>query len=254
MSSRKSSHRSSSSLKQGKLSFASSKRAATTGGVSSNGKSSQRQLSRSSASAAKSESGNVTSAADSSSDSSSEESEFIVVGTRRAGPDSDHNLPAPKRRRLRTGAGKGVFASRDGLENAEGKGEAGIKKGKERAKEALNTGDKRWRKLYGIAREKMGNLEPVHAEGQTMVHHILRVFDLSYEYGPCIGVTRLERWERADALGLNPPPEVSLSQELLYAPIPTSPSLCLVQVKEILLTKEGSEDDEFSQCVFYGEV
>lgn len=30
----------------------------------------------------------------------------------------------------------------------------------------------------------------------------------SYEYGPCAGVTRLERWERADALGLKPPPEV----------------------------------------------
>ena len=30
----------------------------------------------------------------------------------------------------------------------------------------------------------------------------------SYEYGPCVGVSRLERWERAQALGLNPPPEV----------------------------------------------
>jgi hypothetical protein len=27
----------------------------------------------------------------------------------------------------------------------------------------------------------------------------------SYEYGPCIGVTRLQRWERAEALDLNPP-------------------------------------------------
>jgi hypothetical protein len=30
----------------------------------------------------------------------------------------------------------------------------------------------------------------------------------SYEYGPCVGVTRLERWERAAALGLSPPVEV----------------------------------------------
>ena len=30
----------------------------------------------------------------------------------------------------------------------------------------------------------------------------------SFEYGPCVGVTRLERWERAFALGLNPPDEV----------------------------------------------
>ena len=63
-----------------------------------------------------------------------------------------------------------------------------------------------------------------------MVDYILRVFDLyvlrlfllyssfscrfnisdnrSDEYGPCIGVPRLLRWERAHALGLNPPQEV----------------------------------------------
>ena len=69
----------------------------------------------------------------------------------------------------------------------------------------------------------------VHAKDQSPVHHILRIFDLyvscllwlvgwlcmftcrSYEYGPCIGVTRMERWERAAALGLNPPVEESLA-------------------------------------------
>lgn len=35
-------------------------------------------------------------------------------------------------------------------------------------------------------------------------------FDRNYDYGPCIGVTRLERWERAQAMGLNPPLEVSV--------------------------------------------
>ncbi|KZT25313.1 hypothetical protein NEOLEDRAFT_1169499 [Neolentinus lepideus HHB14362 ss-1] len=111
----------------------------------------------------------------------------------------------------------------------------------------------RWRKHYGFVREKMGNLAPnmylvlltvsasrtqylpylaVHAEGQTKIHHILRVFDLSYEYGPCIGVTRLERWERAEALGLKPPPEV----------------------REILFTKQGQEEDQFRETVFYGEA
>ena len=38
---------------------------------------------------------------------------------------------------------------------------------------------------------------------------ILRVFDLSASYGPCVGVTRLQRWERAKKWGLNPPEEVS---------------------------------------------
>ena len=30
----------------------------------------------------------------------------------------------------------------------------------------------------------------------------------SYNYGPCIGTTRIQRWQRAKALGLNPPIEV----------------------------------------------
>jgi len=95
---------------------------------------------------------------------------------------------------------------------------------------AANLG--KWRKHYGEVKEKMGNLEPIHAEEQNKANHILRVFDDSYEYGPCVGVTRLERWERAQALGLHPP----------------------VEVQEILLTKQGIEEDEFKHSVFYGVV
>lgn len=36
----------------------------------------------------------------------------------------------------------------------------------------------------------------------------LREFDMNLEFGPCIGITRLERWERAHRHGLEPPPEV----------------------------------------------
>ncbi|NWR64462.1 DPOD4 polymerase, partial [Bucorvus abyssinicus] len=39
---------------------------------------------------------------------------------------------------------------------------------------------------------------------QTLLE-MLRRFDLSREYGPCTGITRLQRWERAQALGLSPP-------------------------------------------------
>ncbi|XP_068004256.1 DNA polymerase delta subunit 4 [Melanerpes formicivorus] len=42
------------------------------------------------------------------------------------------------------------------------------------------------------------------APEQTLLE-MLRHFDLSWEYGPCTGITRLQRWERAQALGLNPP-------------------------------------------------
>ncbi|NXV72638.1 DPOD4 polymerase, partial [Atlantisia rogersi] len=34
---------------------------------------------------------------------------------------------------------------------------------------------------------------------------MLQRFDLAWEYGPCTGITRLQRWERAQALGLSPP-------------------------------------------------
>jgi DNA polymerase delta subunit 4 len=54
----------------------------------------------------------------------------------------------------------------------------------------------------------------------------------SYEYGPCIGVPRLQRWERAQALGLRPPPEV----------------------REILITEEAGAQPEFRESVFFGEV
>jgi len=121
----------------------------------------------------------------------------------------------------------GVFKSREGVENTV----VEVTEPAEPPAE-LNPNDQKWRKLYGQTREKMGNIEPVHPEKLNKVHHILRVFDLSYEYGPCVGVPRLQRWERADALGLNPPPEV----------------------KEILLSKQGLEKDEYAQNVFYGEI
>ncbi|KAH7919887.1 hypothetical protein BV22DRAFT_1040503 [Leucogyrophana mollusca] len=101
-------------------------------------------------------------------------------------------------------------------------------------REKLDVADKagRYRKHFGEVRAKMGFMEPIHAENQNKIHQILRVFDMSYEYGPCVGMTRLERWERAESYGLNPPPEV----------------------RDILLTKEGIEQDEYAQCVLYGEV
>ena len=33
----------------------------------------------------------------------------------------------------------------------------------------------------------------------------LKQFDVDLKYGPCIGLTRAERWERAKELGLDPP-------------------------------------------------
>ncbi|KAF8586459.1 hypothetical protein K439DRAFT_1659696 [Ramaria rubella] len=101
-------------------------------------------------------------------------------------------------------------------------------------KETLDMRDRsgQYKKYYKEAKKKMGWLSPIHAEGQTKIHHMLRVFDNTYDYGPCVGMTRMERWERAEALGLNPPTEV----------------------REILLTEQGSENEELIHPVFYGQV
>ncbi|RDW79030.1 putative DNA polymerase delta subunit 4 [Aspergillus mulundensis] len=48
----------------------------------------------------------------------------------------------------------------------------------------------------------------VHQEGLSLDEKILRHFDLSSQYGPCIGIARLKRWRRANSLKLNPPVEV----------------------------------------------
>jgi len=70
----------------------------------------------------------------------------------------------------------------------------------------------------------------IHTKDETKAQKMLRKFDLSYEYGPCAGVNRLERWNRADALGLEPP----------------------VEVRDVLLSKEG--EGENAKNVFDGRV
>ncbi|XP_022156193.1 DNA polymerase delta subunit 4 [Momordica charantia] len=38
--------------------------------------------------------------------------------------------------------------------------------------------------------------------------NMLRQFDMNSAYGPCLGMTRMERWERARKFGLNPPKDI----------------------------------------------
>ncbi|ORZ11482.1 DNA polymerase delta, subunit 4-domain-containing protein [Absidia repens] len=67
----------------------------------------------------------------------------------------------------------------------------------------------------------------VHQENMKEIDKQLRAFDLDYSYGPCVGLTRLERWERAASLGLDPPEEI----------------------KTILL-----KNKEYKECLFHGSV
>ncbi|KAF8060615.1 POLD4 [Scenedesmus sp. PABB004] len=54
---------------------------------------------------------------------------------------------------------------------------------------------------------------------------LLRAFDLETRFGPCAGLSRLERWERAEKFGLSPPPAV---KALLTGPgVPEALNRCL---------------------------
>ncbi|KAI1471091.1 DNA polymerase delta, subunit 4-domain-containing protein [Daldinia caldariorum] len=63
--------------------------------------------------------------------------------------------------------------------------------------------DQYWRRLE---RERIA--KRVHQEGLTLAEKVLRYWDVSSQYGPYVGITRVKRWKRADKLGLNPPLEV----------------------------------------------
>ncbi|KAF6753524.1 DNA polymerase delta, subunit 4-domain-containing protein [Ephemerocybe angulata] len=95
---------------------------------------------------------------------------------------------------------------------------------------SLNVKDKAYNKISSETKQKMDHAPPIHGKDLNRIDDILRVFDLSYEYGPCIGMSRLERWERAQTLGLNPPKDVY----------------------DILMTKEGLTDPRYSQNVLAG--
>ncbi|KAI8578521.1 hypothetical protein K450DRAFT_246161 [Umbelopsis ramanniana AG] len=71
----------------------------------------------------------------------------------------------------------------------------------------------------------------IHTKDQSKEDKVLRAFDLNYAYGSCVGISRLERWQRADKLGLNPPQEV----------------------KKLLAGKNADKED-VKECLFHGRV
>ncbi|EGP84458.1 uncharacterized protein MYCGRDRAFT_47547 [Zymoseptoria tritici IPO323] len=61
---------------------------------------------------------------------------------------------------------------------------------------------------YWRAKEAERKAPRVHQQDLSTHEKILREWDMSGNYGPCIGIARLKRWKRANMLGLNPPIEV----------------------------------------------
>ncbi|KAI9903183.1 hypothetical protein N3K66_002535 [Trichothecium roseum] len=72
---------------------------------------------------------------------------------------------------------------------------------------AEKTTDAQIRKYWkGIEKERISF--SIHQQGQSVNEKVLRYFDVSSQYGPCIGIDRTKRWQRAERLGLEPPIEV----------------------------------------------
>ncbi|PHJ25267.1 dna polymerase delta subunit [Cystoisospora suis] len=53
----------------------------------------------------------------------------------------------------------------------------------------------------------------VDCSSAAKLEEMLCRFDVAVQYGPCCGLTRLERWNRAAELGLNPPEDLRLAVE-----------------------------------------
>nr|GEU86259.1 probable folate-biopterin transporter 7 [Tanacetum cinerariifolium] len=45
-------------------------------------------------------------------------------------------------------------------------------------------------------------------EDRDANEEVLRQFDMNMAYGPCVGMKRMDRWQRASSLGLNPPEHI----------------------------------------------
>lgn len=63
-------------------------------------------------------------------------------------------------------------------------------------------------KRYWQAKEAARLAPRVHQKDLSLWEKVLREFDVSSKYGPSIGISRTQRWERAHDLGMNPPIEV----------------------------------------------
>ncbi|CAK9786530.1 hypothetical protein CC85DRAFT_326115 [Cutaneotrichosporon oleaginosum] len=105
-----------------------------------------------------------------------------------------------------------------------------VEKEKEEKRRVLDPNGKEWNALWRDAKAQMGGMAPIHGDKESKVENILRVFDMTSKYGPYVGITRLERWERAKKWGLQPPEEI----------------------KQILLTQQGEDDALYRESVVFG--
>ncbi|GAC93361.1 DNA polymerase delta subunit 4 [Pseudozyma hubeiensis SY62] len=96
----------------------------------------------------------------------------------------------------------------------------------------LDVDDPRWDGVWRKTKKIM-NVPPskaIHIDHENRIQQILRVFDLDPNFGPCMGMSRLERWQRAKDLELDPPQEIH----------------------DILITKQGATDHKENVFTSHG--
>ena len=83
----------------------------------------------------------------------------------------------------------------------------------------------------------------------------LRQFDMDTSYGPCIGITRLRRWERAAAMGLRPPPRVRdlVLRRHRNGDGPSS-SLLLPNKNSDSSSQQQQQQQQLDECIWAGKV
>ncbi|MCJ1403560.1 hypothetical protein MMC11_006783 [Xylographa trunciseda] len=90
-------------------------------------------------------------------------------------------------------------------------------------------------KRYWKKKEEERKAPRVHQQGLSVEEKVLREFDLSSQFGPCVGIARTKRWKRAEALGLQPPLEVLAV--LLKADSKSSAQVQKAYVDELMSSK-----------------
>lgn len=63
-------------------------------------------------------------------------------------------------------------------------------------------------KILSKSNENLMNIQGLANSNTSQIIQLLKQFDMTLKYGPCVGKTRLERWNRAKVYALDPPIKV----------------------------------------------
>ncbi|KFZ11221.1 hypothetical protein V502_07673 [Pseudogymnoascus sp. VKM F-4520 (FW-2644)] len=94
---------------------------------------------------------------------------------------------------------------------------------------------------YWRAKEAERLAPRIHQEGLSTEEKILRYFDMSSQYGPCVGIPRRKRWLRAHRLGLAPP--IEALAVLVREDKKGTEGIEKAQLEELLETIGGDAED-----------